>query len=104
MTRQNPDLLAFNRGLVSPEALARVDVERTRLSASVMTNWLPKTQGAMKIRPGTKFRGASKDNAPANFIPFIASTDDTALIELTDGVMRVWLDDALLTRPAVSTT
>jgi hypothetical protein len=104
MTRQNPDLLAFNRGLVSPGALARIDVERTRLSASVMTNWLPKTEGPMRIRPGTKFLGRSKDNWAANFIPFVASTEDTALIELTGGVMRVWIDDMLLTRPTVSTS
>lgn len=105
MPRTNPDLLAFNRGLVSPLALARVDVERTRLSASVMSNWLPKTQGAMRIKPGTKYLGTSDGNNEAAWIEFVASTvGNTALIELSDGKMRVWVDDAVITRPSVTTT
>lgn len=98
MARQNIPLLGFNRGLISPKALARVDLDRTKLSAEVMTNWLPKTQGAMRIRPGTKYLGSSLRDTGAAWIEFVASTDDTALIELTDEMMRVWVNDALLTR------
>lgn len=105
MPRSNPDLLAFNRGLVSPLALARVDVERTRLSAAMMTNWIPKTQGAMRIKPGTKYLGSSDGDNEAAWIEFVASTvGNTALIELTNNKMRVWSNDALITRPSVSTT
>src|SRR3990167_8204046 len=93
MPKVNPDLLAFNRGLVSPLALARTDVERTRLSASTMVNFLPKTQGAMRLRPGTKYAGTSLSNQKAVWPEFVASTDDTALNELTDSVMRVWIPD-----------
>ena len=35
MPKLNPDMIAFNRGIVSPLALARTDVERTRLSAEL---------------------------------------------------------------------
>ena len=38
MARQNPPLLAFNRGLVSPKALGRVDLDRTRISAAISRN------------------------------------------------------------------
>src|SRR3990167_4084083 len=92
MARQNVPLLALNRGLVSPKALARVDLDRTRLSAEVMTNWLPKTQGAMRIRPGTKYIGNSYNDTGAEYLEFIAATDDTALIELTHQKMRIWFD------------
>ena len=34
----------------------------------------------------------------------VASTDDTALLEQTPGKMRVWIDDALVERPAVTAT
>jgi hypothetical protein len=99
----------FNRGLLSPKALGRVDLDRTRLSAEVYTNWLPKTQGAMTIRPGTKFLGSSLNDTGAEFVEFVASTDDVALCELTHQKMRIWLgDDAhaltLLGRTAVATT
>lgn len=104
MAKTNAPLLAFNRGLVSSSALVRVDVERIRLSAEVMTNWLPKTAGSMFLRPGLEWLGSSRNDAFAIDIPFVAATDDTALIELAGGKMRVRVNDALIARPAVTTT
>ena len=94
-------LFGFNRGLCSSLALARTDVDRTRLSAEVMTNWLPRTQGPMQLRPGTAYLGTIPSTP--KIIPFVAATDDTALLEITDSVLRIWIDDELLTRAAVST-
>lgn len=119
MARANVPLLSFNRGLLSPKALARVDLDRTRLSAEVFTNWLPKSQGAMRIRPGTKYLGSSYSDTGAEWIEFVASTDDTALIEMTHQKMRIWVPsdtgntwetpaaaglDVPLARPKVDTT
>lgn len=97
-------VLAFNRGVVSPLALARVDIKRVAMSASEQCNWIPRTLGPMSFRPGLGYIGNTKSNAAARFIPFVFSTTDKALVELTDSVMRVWIDDALVTRAAVSTT
>lgn len=104
MGKQNVSLLAFNRGIVSKSALSRVDVDRIRLSAEVMVNWMPKTQGSMFLRPGFEYLGSSKSDAQAIDIPFVAATDDTALLEITNGVMRVWVGDQLVSRASVSTT
>ena len=109
MARQNVSLLSFNRGVISPKAIARVDLDRTRLSAETFNNWLAKTQGALTIRPGTKYCGSSINDTGAEFIEFVAATDDVALCELTHNKMRLWLGtDAhsltLLGRPAVDTT
>lgn len=109
MGRGNFPFLSFNRGLISPKALARVDLDRTRLSAEIMTNWLAKTQGAMTLRPGTKWLGSTLNDTGAEFVEFVASTDDVALIELTNEKMRVWTGDdahslALLSRIPNSTT
>jgi hypothetical protein len=110
LARQNVPFISIgNRGLISPKALARVDLDRTRLSAEVFTNWIGKTQGALTIRPGTKYFGSSLNDTGAEWIEFVASTDDVALLELTHEKMRVWLgEDAhaleLLARPAVDTT
>jgi hypothetical protein len=96
-------ILAFNRGLVSRLGLARVDIKRVGLSAEIMDNWMPRVLGSMSLRPGLKYLGATLSNAAARFLPFIFSTNDTALIELTEGAMRVWVGDALVSRAAVST-
>jgi hypothetical protein len=97
-------LLALNRGLVSRLGLARVDIKRVSLSAETMTNWIPRVLGSMSVRPGLAYIGATLSNAAARFLKFIFATTDTALIELTDSALRIWINDTLLTRPSVSTS
>lgn len=125
MGTQIGPLLAFNRGVIARTTLARTDLDRTRLSAEVMTNWLPKTQGPMILRPGTKYLGSSLRDTGAAWVEFVASTTDYALLELTGGdtgstnKMRVWLPSDTghswetpvqrgvlvpMARPAVNTT
>lgn len=101
--KQNVELLSFNRGLISDLALARVDLERTALSASIQTNWMPRTLGSMMLRAGTAYKGTTYNNAAARYLPFVFSTTDTALLEFSDAKMRVWRNDALITRASVST-
>lgn len=96
-------LLAFNRGRISPLALARVDFKRTALSAETQTNWLPRALGSMMLRPGLKYTGATRSNLASVTIPFVKSYGDKARIELTNEKMRVWVDDALVTRASVTT-
>jgi hypothetical protein len=94
--------VAFNRGLVSKLALARMDLKRLAFSAEVMENWMPRDLGSMMLRSGTEFLGSTDTNNQARFLPFIFSVDDTALIELTNVLMRVWVDEVPITRAAVS--
>lgn len=98
----NSSVLAFNRGILSKLGAARVDLARYGMAAEVMTNWMPRVLGSMMLRPGWEYTGATKNNAPARGIPFIFSADDTAHLELTDSVLRVWIDDELVTRPTVT--
>ena len=104
MPRQNAYLAALNRGIISADALGRVDVEVTALAAETMDNWLPKTLGPMRLRTGLQYLGATASNNAAQVIDFIAGTTDTAILELTANVMRIWVADALVTRASVSTT
>ena len=99
-----PILLAFNRGLVSPYALARVDLKRMALSAQTQTNWLPRVLGAMSLRNGTRLVRPTRNDLYAVHIPFVFSISDTATLEFTDGTMRVDVGGEILTYPAVSTT
>ena len=95
---------SFNRGLISRLGLARTDVKRVALSAEIMTNWIPRVLGSMSIRPGSKYLGSTYADSFARFIPFVFSSTDTALVELTNGGLRVWVNDALVTRPSGVTT
>lgn len=101
-----PVLLSFNRGMISRLALARVDLKRTALSAEEQTNYVPRVLGSMMLRPGWQYIGASKSNAFAKYIPFIFATDDTALIEVTNLIIRVrnGSTDELVERVTVSSS
>ena len=103
MARGNFPLNAFNRGRISKLALARTDLaKRVAVSGEVMTNWMPRTLGSMMLRPGLGYIGTSRSNNKAVYLPFIYKTSDTALIEVTDSNVRVWVSDALITRPTVT--
>lgn len=97
-------IYAFNRGLVSRLALARTDLKRMALSAETQTNWMPRVLGSMMLRPGLGSLGATHTNSPAALIPFIFSIDDTAVLELTEYGMRVWVGDAPITNAVNVTT
>lgn len=95
---------ALNRGRVSRLALAREDIERVGISADVQTNWISRVMGSMQIRPGLGFVGQPLNRQKASFLPFIFSVTDKALLEFTTGFMRIWVNDAVLTRPVVITS
>ena len=97
-------LLAFNRGVVSPLALARADVKRIAMSAETQTNWIPRALGPMSVRPGLQYIGPTASNNPVRHVPFVFAINDTALIGLTNLEMTVRLSEALITRPSVATT
>lgn len=92
----------MNRGILSRYGLARIDIDRAALSAETQTNWMPRVLGSMMLRPGMEYTGASYLNNKSRSLPFIYSRSDTARIELTDNVLRVWVDGSLVTRPAVT--
>jgi hypothetical protein len=97
---ENVALVAFNRGLVSRLAIARTDVKRVALSSDQMVNWAPRVLGSMMLRPGLAHLGTIP-SAP-RYIPFIFATLDKALCEFTSSGMRIWIDDALMSRVSIS--
>lgn len=102
--RINLARVAFNRGLVDRLGLARaLDVKRIQMSAEVMVNWAPRVLGSMMLRPGLGNLGEILNDMATKMLPFVFSTSQTALVELTPAFMRVWINDVLLTRAAVAT-
>lgn len=100
---ENYSLASFNRGIVDRRGLARVDVRRIALAAEMQRNWKARVLGSMALRPGLKYIANTRSNLATRLLRFIFATHDTALIELTDGQMRVLIDDEPITREAVST-
>lgn len=96
-------LYAWNRGVISPLGIARLDLKRYALSARRMVNWICRTLGSMMLRPGLAFLDTTYNNLFAQHIPFIFSIPDTAIIELTNQLMRVRVNEAIISRVSVST-
>lgn len=93
----------FNRGEVDPLALARDDVTKVINSGRLMTNFMPIRLGAMQYRPGMEHLDEVNDTSQY-CIPFVAATDDTAILEFSASTLRVWVDDELIERTAVTTS
>lgn len=102
--RGGMELLRFTGGLVSRYLLARTDLRKLSVSASVFKNWFLRSVGYMFLRPGMKYLGGVGTGTIGRNIPFVKATDDTALIELSNITMRVRINDTLLAYPTVSTT
>jgi hypothetical protein len=92
----------FNRGEIDDLALARDDVTRVNNSASLMENFFPLRLGPMRYRPG--FENLDVVTGEAYLVEFIAATDDTAIVEFTNNAIRLWINDVLLTRTAVTSS
>ncbi|HQU17303.1 MAG TPA: hypothetical protein PLO69_14575 [Gammaproteobacteria bacterium] len=102
MARNELVRYAFNRGIISPLALARVDLKRAAFSAETQENWMPRTLGPMMLRAGLGYKGASYNNNPARHVEFVRSLASMHILEFTNAILRVWTNDALVTRATVS--
>ena len=100
--RQDLPRVAFNRGLVSPKGLARGDIKRIALGAATHVNWIPSVLGSMTLRPGLEYIESVLSHNPVRMVPFVFAIGDTALLEFTEGFLRVLVDDELITRLSVS--
>lgn len=93
-------LLQFNRGRISPLALARLDLKRVAISAEIQTNFIPRALGPMSLRTGLRF--IHTELFDTKNIPFVFSADDTALISCQSGFLSFIINDVRLTRPVVT--
>ena len=104
MPKQDKQLLAFNRGVISALGLARIDLERMAMSAEIQSNFMPRVLGSMMLRPGLKFIDTTylDNQGVARQLPFTFTVDDVATLEMAQLNLRVRIDDVLISRPTVS--
>lgn len=103
MARVKTFFQAYNVGVHDGTALARVDLERMRLAAEEQTNMLPFATGPGVMRPGLQYLGTTDTNAAGRMKEFVFGATDAALMEFTNQSLRIWNNDALVTRVSVST-
>jgi hypothetical protein len=99
----NIPILGFNRGVVTKKLQAREDIEKFKWAAEIQTNWIPRIFGSMSVRPGTEYLHSTYNNRYARSISFTKSVVDQAIIEFTNEIFRVIVDDEAIERPSVST-
>lgn len=90
----NVPLLSFGGGEIGPEALARVDLEIYPTTGDVYENVLPLITGALIKAPGTEYIGALPDNTAAIVRPFVFNVDQTRVLQIRDGEIRIVDGDA----------
>lgn len=98
MGNENKELLAFNRGVISPRGLARIDLERMAMSAETQTNWMPRVLGSMMLRPGLEFINVTFGSGFVDCFleSFIFSQNDTAVIVGDESSLHILIDDTYL--------
>lgn len=102
MVKVNIYAHAFNVGVQDKKHLLRVDLERMRLAAEQQTNILALTTGPGFMRPGFEYLDSSQGGNVCWLKAFVFGATDAALMEFTDSTFRVRVNDALVTRPAVT--
>ena len=104
MSRAQVPFFALNAGEVGTAALTRVDLEKMRLAAESMINFMPSVLGPISVRPGLKYLSGTYNNLPCRLLPFIFNASTTSLLEITASGIRVRTGGDLVTYPNHSTT
>lgn len=80
----------FTAGEISPRLQARQDVDRYANAARALLNVHPVIHGGAKRRAGSRYYKPAKfSNKMARLIPFVYSRDESYIMEVGDGYIRV---------------
>ena len=96
MTRSRTPQVAFSSGELSPLLYYRQDYQRFQTGLRACVGFIPLRQGGVTRAPGTLHRGSTKDNKAGRLSDFEFAENDALVLELTDGIMRVWRYGALV--------
>ena len=94
MAKASPIQPGFSSGEWSPTAQGRVDSERYRTAMAYCFNYLPKTQGPLVRRPGTKRVADAKDpSKPPALLEFKFSQLQNYILEFGDKYVRFYTNN-----------
>jgi hypothetical protein len=86
---------SFAGGELAPSLYGRTDLDRYKIGARQLKNFLVSPFGAASNRPGTQYLGAVKTGsgcAQARLVPFIFSDEQALVIEFGYHYIRFWLN------------
>jgi hypothetical protein len=84
----------FSAGVLSPQAMGRVDIARYPNAAKRLRNIICRTLGGAQKRFGTQYIAATKNSAnQSRLIPYIISKDVGYMLEMGTNYMRVFKPD-----------
>lgn len=91
---------SFNGGELSPRMRGRFDLPAYTNGASQMENFIPRVQGPITRRSGTRYVAEVKDSDDlAVLIPFVVSTEASYIIEAGPLYFRFYTQEARLENP-----
>jgi hypothetical protein len=96
MAKRQIPLSDLTAGELSPLMAGRFDAAIYGKGLAKAENFLAFPQGGMTMRPGTRYMGTTNGGATARLIPFIYSSTESYILELTASTIKIWKNGVLL--------
>lgn len=94
-------LTNMNGGEISPQVYGRTDLESYQTSSAKMQNIIPQITGGFARRTGTRFIAETLDStAESRLIPFIASEEESYVLEFANNTLRIFTQGGVLLIPS----
>lgn len=87
---------SFAGGELSPSMYGRTDITKYDSGAAVLRNFFVLRYGGAANRPGFKFIAQTYNNKKAVLIPFMYSTDQNYIVEITAGRCQFYTDGGIV--------
>lgn len=104
MSQANISLRSFNGGQIGPRSEGRTDIEQYGTSARLIKNLIPRVNGSMVRRPGTRYSTTALQSDattyPSRLISFEIGDNENYLLELNEYKMRIFKDTGPMTYPS----
>lgn len=89
---------SFAGGELSPSMYGRTDITKYDSGAAVLRNFFVLRYGGAANRPGFKFIAQTYNNKKAVLIPFMYSTDQNYIVEITAGRCQFYTDGGIVVK------
>ena len=104
MAKEEIDVKNFSGGELSSKMYGRHELAITKNGCRRMQNFIAETQGPARYRTGTRFVHNTRRNNVANLIQFEFNDVQAYQLEFTDGFLRFYKDEGIITFDPVAIT